>query len=78
VADKKMQEEYARRNLIAAKACGIRAGIQAAINRLEGTKNPPKWLVQILKNEHLKSHEVCNEAAIHRDEVYDRAWKDAF
>jgi hypothetical protein len=40
-----MHEEYLRRNLVHAGSVGVRAGISNALDRLEATKRPPKWLV---------------------------------
>lgn len=78
MADKKMQQEYLRRNLVHAKAVGVQAGIKAAIDRLEGNKNRPQWLVDLLRREYEKTDSICTEAAKHRDEVHDLAWKGAF
>lgn len=78
VADKEMQQEYLRRNLIHAKSVGVQAGIKTAIDRLEGNKNSPQWLVALLRREYVKTDSICTETAKHRDEVYERAWKGNF
>lgn len=64
-----MTEEYLRRNLIHAKAVGVRAGLYEALRRLNGTRRPPKWLTKLLSAEYLKANAVAEEVAKHRDEV---------
>ena len=63
-------EEYLRRNLLHCKACGVAAGISAAIERLKAKAKTPKWLMTILENELAKAYAVANEMAKHRDEEW--------
>lgn len=78
MADKKAQEEYLRRNRIHAKTVGVQAGIKVAIARLEKQKQPPLWLLTILRQEYAKMDAICAEAVMHRAEVFDKAWEGAF
>lgn len=41
--------EYLRRNLLVCKAVGANANAKAALKRLQGQKQPPKWLVAYLE-----------------------------
>ena len=41
-------DEYLRRNLLVAKAIGIRANAEAAKARLLATKKPPRWMIDVL------------------------------
>lgn len=68
VADKKAQEDYLRRNLIHAKTVGVRAGLRVAIARMEKQKQPPLWLLNLLRQEYAKMDAICAEAVMHRDQ----------
>lgn len=39
-------EEYLRRNLLVCKTIGIKSIAEAALERLNATKSPAKWLVK--------------------------------
>ncbi len=60
--------EYLRRNLVAAKAMGVRAGLKCISDRLHENKNSPLWLLTIVGNELAKTNDICAELARHRDE----------
>lgn len=42
-------QEYLRRNLLHAKACGAKANVSTALKRLEMQTRPPQWLVNALR-----------------------------
>jgi hypothetical protein len=42
--------EYLRRNLLHCSSIGALASIDKAIERLEQTKRPPKWLLKMLRD----------------------------
>lgn len=42
-------QEYLRRNLLHAKACGAKANASTALKRLEMQTRPPQWLVNALR-----------------------------
>jgi hypothetical protein len=44
-----MYDEYLRRNLIVAKAVGVKANTRSALQRLEQQAKPPRWLVLALR-----------------------------
>ncbi len=69
-----VKKEYCRRNLVAAKACGVRAGLKTMVERLHSNKNSPLWLISIAKNELGKTQAICHELATHRDEL-NYIWK---
>jgi hypothetical protein len=65
-----MIDVYLHRNLVVAKAEGIKAGIAAALTRLACSKNRPKWLFELLGREYAKTDGVIKELVKHRDEFY--------
>ncbi len=65
-------KEYLRRNLVLAKAIGVRAGIDDCLLRLMETERPSKWLLKILNSELEKTQEIINELVKHRDEYSKR------
>ncbi len=64
--------EYLRRNLVVAKAVGVREGLKYISNRLHDNKNSPLWLLAIVKNELAKTSDICIELARHRYEVKNK------
>lgn len=66
-----MCQEYLRRNLVSAKACGAAAAIESALARLYNTKNSPKWLQSKLREAQSRLIEVTHELARRRDEAED-------
>lgn len=61
--------EYLRRNLLQASAVGAEANAKAALKRVRGWKNPPKWLVKELEGIAARAKLVAEEMAEHRDEL---------
>ena len=66
-----MHEEYLRRNLIHASSVGSTAAFAKAIERLSKTKNPPKWLMEMLRGGLERAEKVCPEVAKWRDAAPD-------
>lgn len=64
-----MYQKYLERNLIHCKSVGVRAGIEAALNRVLSWSRPPQWLVELLQRDLIKAGEVSQEMARHRDEL---------
>ena len=64
-------EEYLRRNLVHAGACGVRAGIGNAVDRLKATKHPPKWLVAQLEGMVERADRAKTELAQWRNSAPD-------
>lgn len=62
----KQTDEYLRRNLVVAKAVGVRAGIRKINSNLP--KRTPKWMRRILDNELGKMDAIVSELAEHREE----------
>lgn len=56
-------EEYLRRNLMHAKACGAHANTSAALRRLEMQARPPRWLVKELEGIMRRLEPLPNELA---------------
>lgn len=66
---RKVMDEYLRRNLIHASAVGAEANAKAALQRVSGWSNPPKWLVAALEGIIERCEKVAPEVARHRDEI---------
>jgi hypothetical protein len=62
-------DEYLRRNLNVAKACGAAAGARAILNRLAARKRTPKWLVDAVYDIYSRTKPLSRELAAYRDEV---------
>lgn len=67
--EKALLDEYLRRNLLHASACGAAANTKTALERLRAQKRPPKWLVETLEGVLARCEKVAPEAARHRDEI---------
>lgn len=61
--------EYLRRNVVVAKAVGVKCGLAVAINRMVLPKKYPKWLYEMLLREQDKMQSVVDEMVKHRDET---------
>ena len=64
-------EEYLRRNLLHASAIGSAAAIRAAIIRLEATRRPQRWLLDLLLAALKRADKVHPEMALWRDSAPD-------
>ncbi len=64
-------EEYLRRNIVCAKACGASAAIESALARLCNTKNSPKWLQEKLRAAQSRLLIIPGELARWRDSSED-------
>jgi hypothetical protein len=64
-------EEYLRRNLVVAKACGASAAIESALARLINQKRSPKWLQEKLRAAQSRLLAVPHELARWRDSSED-------
>lgn len=62
-------EEYLRRNMLHASSVGAAANSRVALKRINGWKNPPKWLVEALEGIAIRCENVHPEMAKHRDEI---------
>ena len=62
-------EEYLRRNVVVAKAWGVRGGLDYALVRLSKLSRRPKWLFDLLGREYEKMDSIIKETVKHRDEV---------
>lgn len=65
-------EEYLRRNLLTAKAVGIKANAEAALKRLSATKRPAKWLVKYFEGIRDRAEPLPKDLAAWRDIADDR------
>lgn len=63
------EKEYLRRNLLHAKSVGVHFGIKSVIDRVEKMRRKPKWMLEILRRELVKSDAVQKEMAAHREEM---------
>jgi hypothetical protein len=73
--EKTLLDEYLRRNMLHASACGAEANTRTALGRLRTQKRPPKWLIETLEGVLARCEKVAPEMARHRDEIeirYDR------
>jgi hypothetical protein len=66
-----MYDEYLRRNLVVAKACGAKAGVSKSLKRLEQMSRPPKWLVRSLQDVLERADPLPAELAKWRDTASD-------
>lgn len=66
-----MYDEYLRRNLVVAKACGARAGVSKSLKRLEQMSRPPKWLIQSLRGVLERCEPLPSELAKWRNTATD-------
>lgn len=64
-----MADEYLRRNLLVAKACGAAAGVRTIQMRLRQTKRPAKWLLMALEEIADRIRPLAGELADHRNEI---------
>ena len=58
-------KSYLRRNVQVAKACGVKEGIKAILQRW---RNPPIWARKILTGALARQKDVIAELVLHRDE----------
>ena len=68
-------KEYLRRNNLVAKSIGIQANANAALDRLNNQKRPPKWLINTLQGIIDRSEPLPSDLAKYRDEA-DPAKRD--
>lgn len=59
--------EYLRRNLVVAKACGLKEGIKATTQRLRSMSRVPRWLFASLTAMHERAADLPPELARWRD-----------
>jgi hypothetical protein len=64
-------EEYLRRNLLIASAIGARAGAETALQRLQQSKRPPKWLIAQLAGIVARTEKLPHDLALWRDTAPD-------
>lgn len=64
-------EEYLRRNLIHATACGIDAAAKVALDRLKKRKTRPQWLIRHLDSIIERTPTIIAAALQYRDESPD-------
>lgn len=64
-------DEYLRRNLVVAKAGGIVANSESAIERLSAMKRQPKWLLEVLRGIHDRAAPLPAELAAWRNSAAD-------
>lgn len=64
--------EYLRRNLLVASAIGAAAGARTAIERLEGTKRAPLWLLAQLRGIQERAEKLPGDLAAWRDTAPDK------
>jgi hypothetical protein len=69
-------EEYLRRNLVHAGSVGVRAGIGNAVDRLNATKRPPKWLVAQLQGLIERAEHASADLAQWRNSAPDAPGRD--
>ena len=64
-------EEYLRRNLFVASACGARAALEATLKRLDANKRTSKWLREKIVAANSRVSGLSAELAIWRDAAGD-------
>jgi len=62
-------DEYLRRNLLVAKAIGIRSNAEAAKKRMLKTKKPQKWIIAMLEGIIERAEQLPGDLAKYRDEA---------
>ena len=65
-------EEYLRRNLLVAGACGAGSTIDAALKKLRGQRGAPKWLLKALESVGASVDKLPPDLARWRDLSPDR------
>jgi hypothetical protein len=65
-------EEYLRRNLVIAKACGLKAEIKVTTQRLRQMRRVPQWLFKSLTAMHERAADLPPELARWRDASPDK------
>ncbi len=69
IVEEKNTEEYLRRNILIAKASGIRNNSKCAIVHLLTLKRQPKWLIEILKKTVEHAECIILELTKNRDQL---------
>lgn len=64
-------EEYIRRNIVVAKACGLKEEIKVTTQRLRQMRRVPKWLFASLTAMHERAADLPTELAKWRDDSPD-------
>ena len=71
-------QEYLDRNLLVAKAIGIRAGARSGIDRLNDMKRQPKWMVALLTGIADRSAPLPRHLAKYRDQLRESKFAGGF